>query len=158
MAQFQEEFLAKAAAAAQAAGHIFPAYAACEAALESAWGHSQLALEGNNLFGQKQAHPPLPGTRTMELPTREYLHGQWVHVPAQWVRFADWESCFRARMDVLARLCHAYPCYAVALAASSGDSFVENVSAHWSTDPDRAHKVLAVYHMHHSVFQQTSLA
>ncbi|HZU08351.1 MAG TPA: glucosaminidase domain-containing protein, partial [Pseudacidobacterium sp.] len=60
----QETFLQKAYQAAAAAGHIFPEYAACEAALESGWGLSHLATEANNLFGQKQAHPPLPGTET----------------------------------------------------------------------------------------------
>ncbi len=78
MGAVQEEFLTKAATAARAAGHLFPEYAACEAALESGWGMSHLAAEANNLFGQKQAHPPLAGTDTVSLPTREYLHGAWV--------------------------------------------------------------------------------
>ncbi len=50
----QDEFLSKACAAARSAGHIFPEYAACEAALESGWGMSGLAQKANNLFGQKQ--------------------------------------------------------------------------------------------------------
>src|ERR1700761_5944697 len=76
----EAEFLAKAVAAAKAAGHVWPEYAACEAALESAWGGSELAVQANNLFGQKQAHLPLAGTETLTLPTREYLHGAWVTV------------------------------------------------------------------------------
>ena len=51
----QDSFLRQASAAARAAGHIFPDYAACEAALESTWGQSRLAREANNLFGQKQS-------------------------------------------------------------------------------------------------------
>ena len=65
MATFQDDFLRKAAAAASAAGHPFPEYAACEAALESAWGQSGLATRANNLFGQKQSRPPLDGTGTL---------------------------------------------------------------------------------------------
>lgn len=144
----QEQFLLRAAAAAQSAGHLFPAYAACEAALESGWGHSQLAVEANNLFGQKQAHPPLAGTETLALPTREFLHGAWVAVQANWVKFPDWESCFRERMALLRSLASAWPNYAAALRATTGEQFVTEVSRSWSTDPARAGKVLAVYDYH----------
>jgi flagellum-specific peptidoglycan hydrolase FlgJ len=152
MLTLQESFLRKAAAAARAAGHIFPDYAACEAALESGWGQSHLATEANNLFGQKQAAPPLAGTATLSLPTREFLHGAWVSVAANWVRFPDWESCFRERMALLHSLARAYPSYGAALAAASGEQFVTLVSHTWSTDPARAGKVLAVYDQHRAAF------
>ena len=52
------------AEAAKTGGHIFPEMAACEAGLESGhpdpqtgytmYGQSELAREGNNLFGTKQ--------------------------------------------------------------------------------------------------------
>jgi len=144
----QAEFLEKAVAAAQAAGHIWPEFAACEAALESAWGGSALAVQAHNLFGQKQAHPPLAGTATMELPTREFLHGAWVTVSAQWVKFADWNGCFTERMRLLQRLRRAYPHYAEALVAKTGEAYVTTVSKSWSTDPQRAAKVLAIHHQH----------
>ncbi|RRA48923.1 glucosaminidase domain-containing protein [Acidipila sp. EB88] len=140
------EFLAKATAAARAAAHIFPEYAACEAALESAWGGSTLAVRANNLFGQKQAHPP--AGPSLQLETREFLHGQWVMVPAAWMMFDDWTHCFRERMALLHELARAYPHYGAALAASSGEQFVREVSASWSTDPQRAGKVLSVYQRH----------
>lgn len=144
----QQEFLLRAAAAARAAGHLYPHFAACEAALESGWGHSQLAVEANNLFGQKQAHPPLSGTETLALPTREFLHGAWVPVQASWVKFSDWESCFRERMSLLRSLARAWPNYRVALAAKTGEQFITAVSRTWSTDPARAGKVLALYDAH----------
>ena len=132
-----------------AAGHVFPEFAACEAALESAWGQSRLATEANNLFGQKQSHPPVG--EGLQLPTKEYAHGAWLTVPALWVKFADWQECFAARMALLARLGHAYPAYSAALAAKDGKDFVTLVSRRWSTDPRRAEKVLAVWQAHHSV-------
>lgn len=150
----QSEFLKRAAEAARAAGHLFPEHAACEAALESNWGQSRLARDGNNLFGQKQAHPPLPGTGTLEIETREYLRGQWMVVPARWVKFANWAECFQARMAVLERLRHAYPQYAQALGSPTGEAFVEAVSLRWSTDPDRAGKVLSIYRAHCGVFKE----
>jgi flagellum-specific peptidoglycan hydrolase FlgJ len=150
--QFRDDFLRRAVAAATAAGHIFPEYAACEAALESGWGLSLLALRGNNLFGQKQAHPVPRGAATLTLPTREYLHGAWVAVEAAWVKFPDWSACFRGRMELLERLGQVYPHYEAALAATSGECFIEEVSKSWSTDPGRAGKVLSVYDCHRAAF------
>ena len=150
-APLQDTFLRNAAAAARAAGHIFPDYAACEAALESNWGQSCLAREANNLFGQKASFQE-QGTATLALPTQEFLHGQWVTVTAQWARFADQAACFRARMALLRRLQHSYPAYARALAASTGEAFVEEVSRAWSTDPQRAAKVLAIHRQHSASF------
>ncbi len=141
-----QEFLVKAAEAAQAAQHIFPEYAACEAALESGWGRSRLAQQANNLFGQKQTHPP--AGEALSMPTREYLDGAWTSVEAEWMIFPDWASCFRQRMAVLRRLAADYPHYRAALAAASGEDFITQVSRSWSTDPDRAEKVLSVFRAH----------
>ncbi len=141
-----EEFLPKAAAAARAAGHIYPEYAACEAALESAWGASQLAREASNLFGQKQCHPPRGLSLT--LPTREFLHGAWLTVQAEWVVFGDWQDCFAHRMTLLRALENGCPDYRAALAAQTGEAFVTHVSKSWATDPGRAAKVLAIYKAH----------
>ena len=154
----QNEFLQKACAAARAAGHPFPEYAACEAALESGWGLSALALQANNLFGQKQSHPPLPGSETLTLPTREFLHGTWVTVQANWVHFPDWQACFAARVAVLRKLKQSHPDYAAALLAKSGSAFVTDVSRSWSTDPHRAGKVLSVFDQHAQAFGVTNAA
>ncbi len=151
----QQQFLARACTAAKAGGHIYPDYAACEAALESAWGQSRLAAQANNLFGQKQSHPPIGDS--VQLPTREYAHGAWLTVPASWTKFADWPSCFAARMALLQRLATAYPAYAAALAAKDGAAFVTLVSRRWSTDPDRAEKVLEVWRLHRTAFAESEL-
>ncbi len=141
-----QEFLERATAAARAADHIFPEHAACEAALESAWGSATLALRANNLFGQKQAHPPRGAS--LALPTREFLHGEWTTVNAEWMIFDDWQSCFAERMALLRELERAYPHYGAALAARNGEQFVEEVSKSWSTDPQRAAKVMSVFRKH----------
>ncbi len=155
MQSMQDAFLKKASELARQAGHIWPEYAACEAALESGWGRSGLAVKANNLFGEKQSRPPFAGTGTLELPTREYLHGEWVTVTADWVVFPDWAASFRTRMDRLHRLAKAYPAYGRALAATSGEQFVREVSISWSTDPHRADKVLVVYQQHKAAFVQS---
>ena len=139
----QEQFLRKAWQAAVDAHHIFPEMAACEAALESGYGHSQLATQDNNLFGMKQHLHPLYGT--VSLPTREFLSGEWEAVEANWVKYPDWQSCFEDRMQTLRRLAPVYSHYRAALAAPDKESYITQVSLTWSTDPKRAEKVLAIY-------------
>lgn len=149
---FQEEFLLKALGAAKDAQHVFPDYTAAEAALESAWGRSALATQANNLFGRKASHVVPEGTETIQMPTKEYLHGEWVTVPALWIKFSSWEDCFHDRMAVLHRLPSLY---SEALSAPDGKTFIELVSTHWSTDPDRAAKVLEIYVAHQGVLNGT---
>lgn len=142
-----EEFLPKAVEAAKAGGHLFPEYAACEAALESAWGESTLCKEANNLFGQK-AGPWTQGLAQIELPTHEWVHGVLVPTVAYWPKFPDWAASFAARMALLKGAEAKYPHYHVALNAGGGEEFVKQVSQTWSTDPARADKVLVIHQKH----------
>lgn len=143
MTDAQKQFLDKAAAAAEQATYPFPRMAACEAALESAYGLSGLATSDNNLFGMKQHRHPIYGT--CFLPTKEFDLGEWITVPAEWVKYPDWASCFFDRLATLTRLSHAYPHYAAALQAADVETYIREVSASWSTDPKRAAKCLAIY-------------
>lgn len=151
-----------AAAAAAAAGHVWPQIAACEAALESGWGTSRLATRGNNLFGQKQGRKiPLPYP-TIGLLTEEISPAGKPYVESDsWLVFPDWPTCFRERMALLGRL----PIYAPALSARTGEAFVREVSgyyenqdpskpyhARWSTDPQRADKVLEIFRANQAAF------
>lgn len=131
------------AAQAASGGHIWSQYAACEAALESNYGQSQLALKGNNLFGQKYRQGCPYGE--LDLPTREFLNGEWVNTTAHWIAYPDIATCFRDRMATLARLRNGYPHYGNALNATDGVTYVREVSQTWSTDPTRADKVLSIY-------------
>ena len=139
----QKEFLAKATTEAIRANHPFPRMAACEAALESAWGHAGLAREGNNLFGMKQHAHPVYGTMT--LPTHECLDGKWMPCSANWVKYPDWRGCFADRLATLERLSNVYPHYKAALDAKDAQTYIAEVSKTWSTDPQRAEKVLDLY-------------
>jgi flagellum-specific peptidoglycan hydrolase FlgJ len=147
MNDLQRQFLDTATAHAVKANHPFPQMAACEAALESAWGHSELAREENNLFGMKQHSHPI--YFTMTLPTREWcgsaLDGRWVACSANWVKYPDWRACFADRLATLERLSNAYPHYAAALKATDAKTYINEVSKSWSTDPARAAKCLDIY-------------
>jgi flagellum-specific peptidoglycan hydrolase FlgJ len=139
----KKQFLDKAKQQAESAGHIFPQMAACEAALESGYGTSGLAIQGCNLFGTKQHQHPLYDT--VFLHTKEFLNGTWVVVSSAWVKYPDYAACFTDRMNTLQRLRTEYPHYAAALAAQDPTTYINEVSRTWSTDPNRAAKVLAIY-------------
>jgi flagellum-specific peptidoglycan hydrolase FlgJ len=137
---YQTTFLQKASQQAAQAGHVFPDMAACEAALESAYGTSGLAIEGNNCLGIKQHAKPIYDTIFM--PTREYINGKYVQIEAEWVKYPTQADCFTDRMDILRRL---PTFYGPALNATNAIDYVILVSKHWSTDPDRAAKCIAIY-------------
>jgi flagellum-specific peptidoglycan hydrolase FlgJ len=155
-------FLDKASEAAYQANVPFNVMWACEAALESNFGTSGLAVKYNNLYGMKQHSHPVYGTHN--LPTREFvgiakeqamgapdgtLDG-WITVMAAWVSYPDWTACFQDRLDTLKRLAPVagFEHYHDALNAIDCVSFVKCVSAKWSTDPNRASKVIAIYNMY----------
>lgn len=139
----REDFIQTTLAEAKRSSHIFPDYATCEAALESGFGSSKLAIIGNNLFGTKQHRHPEYGD--LILPTQEYLDGKWVAISADWIKYPTLAACFEDRMATIKRLASIYPHYAAALQAPDGASFVIQVSQTWSTDPRRAQKVLSIY-------------
>lgn len=139
----QKEFIAKAAAEAERCQHPFPLMAACEAALESNYGKSQLAIDGNNLFGMKEHRHNVYGV--LKLPTREFEGGKWIQTEADWVKYPDLSACFADRLATLRRLSSVYSRYAAALAAKDPKAFVTEVSKTWSTDPERAAKVISIY-------------
>lgn len=144
--QLQLDFLQKALAHAELAQVPYAEYWVAESALESAWGNSKLAREGNNLFGEKVS-TNWTG-EVLEIPTDEYLHGAWTTEMARWKKFPSWKESFESRLATLRRLAPQYPHYAAALAAPDGRTFVQEVSKSWSTDPLRADKVLIIHAAH----------
>jgi flagellum-specific peptidoglycan hydrolase FlgJ len=141
----KQVWLQNAAKEAGTAGHIFAEMASCEAALESNFGQSGLAKDGNNLFGMK-AHTAVHSTYgTLSMPTREYLNGQWQIVTAFWVKYPTLAACFSDRMATLTRLRDTYPHYEMALTAPDEFTYIREVSQTWATDPHRADKVISIY-------------
>ncbi len=145
------EIIKQWAAQAKDAGHPFPEAAACEAALESAYGKSYLAVHGLNLFGMKQHKQPL--FETLTLPTREAtgkkdLLGNPVFetIQAPFIKYPSLKDCFADRLATLERLAPepGFTRYKIALNATTPEGFVTNVSLKWSTDPNRGAKVLAI--------------
>ena len=143
----QQQALLDAFEGAREAGHIWPAFAACEAMEESAWGTTKLFQQANNVFGEKQKTPPVTYS-TILLPTWEVIRGERRDIVAAFVQYPSLTVCFEDRMATLRRLAATFPHYAAALAATTGEEYVEQVSASWSTDPQRAANVLEIYRAH----------
>lgn len=155
MTDEQKQFLDKATLAAKQATHPFPRMAAAEAALESRYGRSGLAIEDSNLFGMKQHLHPIYGT--VSLPTKEFVTGEWIETTANWVKYPDWATCFFDRLNTLTRLSHIFSHYAAALNATDAETYIREVSQTWSTDPARADKCLAIYQAYVSALQPVAV-
>ncbi len=140
----KQEFIALATAAAKAssADSGFPAGATvAQAALESAWGNSQLSRQAHNYFGIK-AHGGLPW---IELPTHEFEGGRLLRVAARFARYESMEACFSDRDRLIARLA----VYQEARErAGDPEAFIRALARHWATDPKYAEKLLATYRAH----------
>lgn len=137
------EFLNRALDAAQAARNagapINPTIAAAQAALESAFGRSQLA-QHNNLKGVK-AGSRWTG-RTVDLPTREFINGQWISTVATWRVYDSWEHAFSDYGELIRRV---YP--QAAAVANDARAFLEALVAgplKYATDPNYVQKVWAI--------------
>jgi flagellum-specific peptidoglycan hydrolase FlgJ len=128
---------------------LFPQAQACEAMVESTWGSSQLFLEDNNCLGIKQHTHPIYGT--VNLPTREFLHGGWVMQDDDFVKYPTMAACFADRMNTLQQLAPVYPHYAAALKAATPEEFLTQVSLTWSTGPTRGATCIAILHAHEDV-------
>ena len=143
------DFIAAIAGAAQASAAMsgIPAsFTIAEAALESGWGSSQLALQAMNLFGVK-ADASWAGP-TVSMQTREYINGETVTVPATWRAYTGWQGC----MDDHATVLHANERYAAAFQCTDGIAFARAIAAAgYATDPDYADKLASIINAHNLV-------
>jgi flagellum-specific peptidoglycan hydrolase FlgJ len=149
MDPLKREFITRCSVAARMVAHPFPDMVGCEAALESQkpdvvpFTLSQLAAEDNNLFGMKAHQHNDYGV--VNLPTHEFLSGEWTVVSAAFEKYPTLEDCFADRYATLRRLSPIYPHYKAALSATNPLTYITEVSRTWSTDPKRAAKVITIY-------------
>lgn len=114
-----------------------------QAALESGWGKSRLAVEGLNLFGVK-ANASWKGP-VLTMNTREFINGTWVIVPARWRKYARLQDC----LDDHAKFFHENLRYAECFKATTSEGFARAVAkAGYATDPDYAKKLLTTMQRH----------
>lgn len=150
-ADFIKRALAAADAARDGGAPIVAEIAAAQAALESNYGSSRLAIKANNLFGVK-AGKTWNGPR-VSMPTTEIQAGMMVTIEAWWRSYSDWTVCFADYGHIIM----VRSCYQDAvLAAHAGDAlgFLDGLlpkieadgtvdEPGWSTDPNYRDKVLS---------------
>lgn len=113
-----------------------------QAALESGWGRSRLAQEANNLFGIKAHGWSGP---VIELPTREFLDGEWQTVTAAWRRYDSYSDSI---MDH-GRFLRGHLRYSRAFTVSDPRMFAVKIhEAGYATDPDYAGKIINIMQGH----------
>ncbi len=138
----KEDFLREAIAAALESSKTsgLPAgITVAQAALESAFGNSELSKRANNYFGIK-AHGKHPA---IEMPTTEVIGGVVRKVSAKFAAYRTMAECFACRD----RLITASERYRAAVAHNNNPArFAAEVAKHWATDPAYAEKVLKVYY------------
>lgn len=108
-----------------------------QAALESRWGSSKLAVEANNLFGIKGEGP----AGYIELPTTELVEGRWVRTTARFRKYRDWRECLEDRSRILTTLDR----YAEVTRAATPEAQAWAIQrGGWATDPAYAEKIITI--------------
>ncbi len=114
-----------------------------QAALESAWGESGLARNGNNLFGIKA--DSLWRGQTLTLNTKEFIKGQWVVVPALWRKYPSWQASMEDHAAFLRRNPRYKACFLCTTASAFAKALLQ---AGYATDPEYANKLIALMDKH----------
>src|SRR5437899_12146337 len=95
----KEQFIQLATHAARS-GKYPAGITVAQAALESAWGNSQLSQKANNYFGIK-AHGD---AESLAFPTAEVVDGKTVTVQARFAKYPDVAACFADRDRIITQL------------------------------------------------------
>lgn len=123
---------------------INPAIATAQAALESAFGKSELAAKYNNLFGMKD-NSRWDG-EVVVLQTSEWSASRgWYKTPARWPVFKDWQESLKH----YALMIEALPWYADSAAnADDPEAYLKGLinrdEPAYATDPNYFNKVWAI--------------
>ena len=137
----KDEFITAATTVARAFSATPAGVTLAQAALESAFGQSQLSREARNYFGIK-AHGALP---FVEMSTHEAANGTLVRVSARFAKYESMEACFADRERILTNVA----AYADARACvADPEAFIRALARHWATDPHYAEKLLRIYREH----------
>lgn len=129
----ETDFLTAAFAAAKAAGHIFPDWAACEAAYASKFGTTEVAVKGNNLFDFRVPARRGPGTLTVTIENAKQASVRRA--------FANWQDCFQYR----ALWMQAVTMFYLVRRAKTGDEYIREMNKLASDPGTYEAKVRAIY-------------
>ncbi len=140
----KKDGIAKLSAAGQAVSNetkIPLSFLVTQAAHESNYGRSGLAVKSNNLFGIKAGTGYVGKFDTW--PTSEYIGGKEVTVQARFRKYDSWEESIRDWSNLIIK---RYPkAYAAALDHDAKTFFSELQAGGYATDPNYAAQLIGVY-------------
>jgi flagellum-specific peptidoglycan hydrolase FlgJ len=114
-------------------------FSIAQAALESSWGKSGLAVIAHNLFGVKADRGWSGDTWVQK--TREFVRGEWVIQTATWRKYSDWQGSFDDHADFFLKNHRYADCFK----CKDGVSFTLAVQkAGYATDPNYAKLITAI--------------
>lgn len=143
-----QEFYDHAKAAKAQGAPIHPGIAAAQAALESAYGTSQLSAIHYNYFGIKGTY----NGQSVLYPTKEEVNGQLITVQARFKSYPNATHCFTDYGDIIKRLpwyqdaedaCNVAHDFLAGLVAKR-DSLGKVLEPGWATDSSYFKKVWAI--------------
>lgn len=92
------EKLAPTAQSLESTYGILPSIILAQAALESNYGHSELAKDYHNLFGVKtEADDP----QGIDFMTSEYVDGEWIEIKDRFKVYPSWEESLRKHSELI---------------------------------------------------------
>lgn len=138
----ESDFLTAAFTAAKAAGHLFPDWAACEAAHASKFGTTEAAIKGNNLFDFRVPAKRMPGTLTIPMEQAGKLKMR--------LRFASWEDCFRHRQGWF----EAVTMFYLVRRAKTGEDYIAEMNKLASDPENYGVKVKAIHEANEVLFNE----
>lgn len=116
---------------------ILPSIVAAQAVLESGWGQSTLAINGNNLFGIKGRY----NGNYIVMPTLEFINGQWITVNAEFRKYPNWDASVEDHGSFL----NVNPRYAGLLGVEDYRTVARMLQeAGYATDPQYAEKLINI--------------
>lgn len=135
------DFLTAAFAAAKAAGHLFPDWAACEAAATSHFGTTPAAAKANNLFDFRVPAKRGPGTLTVNVGDATKA--------AHRLSFASWEDCFKHRAQML----QVFTMFYLVKRAKTGEEYIAAMNKLAADPSTYGPKVKSIYTQNEALFQ-----
>lgn len=126
----------------QAEHGILTSITLAQAILESDWGQSGLAQEGNNLFGVKGKAPQPMVTMT----TKEFVDGKFIEIKANFRKYKDWNESLDAHAELFLKgTSWNKDKYNGVIAADDYKKAAQELqSAGYATDPDYAEKLISI--------------
>ncbi|EAG1697185.1 GW domain-containing glycosaminoglycan-binding protein [Listeria monocytogenes] len=126
----------------QAEHGILTSITLAQAILESNWGQSDLAQQGNNLFGVKGKAPqPM-----VNMTTKEFVDGNWIEIKANFRKYKDWNESLEAHAELFLKgTSWNKDKYNGVIEADDYKKAAEELqTAGYATDPDYAEKLINI--------------